>query len=91
MNHVTRSFFLLSLVVSCTAFAAKKPTNFVFFLVDDMGWADIGANGSKFHETPHIDKLAATGMKFTNGYFIVDFGEGIRESVFGEDLEAASS
>ena len=33
-----------------------------------MGWADIGANGSKFHETPHIDKLAATGMKFTNGY-----------------------
>ena len=33
-----------------------------------MGWADIGANGSRFHETPHIDKLAASGMRFTQGY-----------------------
>ena len=47
---------------------AKKPTNFVFFLVDDMGWADIGANGSTFHETPHIDRLAKSGMRFTQGY-----------------------
>lgn len=45
-----------------------KPMNFLFFLVDDMGWADVGAFGSTFHETPHIDKLAATGMKFTHGY-----------------------
>jgi len=47
---------------------AAKQTNFLFFLVDDMGWADIGANGSKFHETPHIDGLAASGMRFTQGY-----------------------
>ena len=33
-----------------------------------MGWADIGANGSKFHETPNIDRLAAGGMRFTQGY-----------------------
>ena len=33
-----------------------------------MGWADIGANGSKFHETPHIDRLAKSGMRFTQGY-----------------------
>jgi len=46
---------------------AKKP-NFIFFLVDDLGWADIGAFGSKFHETPHIDALASSGMKFTDGY-----------------------
>ena len=44
------------------------PTNFVFFLVDDLGWADIGCFGSSFYETPHIDELAATGMKFTNAY-----------------------
>ena len=47
---------------------AKKPTNFVFFLVDDMGMMDVGAFGSTFHETPHIDHLAKTGMKFNNGY-----------------------
>ena len=45
-----------------------KQTNFLFFLVDDMGWADIGANGSKFHETPNIDRLAKSGMRFTQGY-----------------------
>ena len=48
-----------------------KPTerkNFVFFLVDDLGWADLGYSGSTFHETPHIDALAASGMRFTQGY-----------------------
>jgi arylsulfatase A-like enzyme len=52
---------------AATVFAAPRP-NVVFFLVDDLGWADVGAFGSTFHETPHIDRLAATGMKFTQGY-----------------------
>lgn len=43
-------------------------TNFVFLLVDDLGWADVGCFGSTFYETPNIDGLAASGMKFTNGY-----------------------
>ncbi|MEZ6062042.1 MAG: sulfatase [Planctomycetaceae bacterium] len=43
-------------------------TNFVFFLVDDLGWADLGCFGSTFHETPNIDALAATGMRFTDAY-----------------------
>ncbi len=47
--------------------ASKRP-NFLFFLVDDLGWADVGCFGSTYHETPHIDALAASGMKFTNGY-----------------------
>ena len=37
--------------------------NFVFFLVDDLGWMDIGANGSSFYETPNIDKLAGEEAK----------------------------
>jgi len=45
----------------------RRP-NFVFFLIDDMGWADVGCNGSRFHETPNIDRLAAEGMRFTDGY-----------------------
>jgi len=44
-----------------------KP-NFVFILVDDLGWTDVGAFGSTFYETPNIDRLAATGMKFMQGY-----------------------
>ncbi len=47
---------------------SAKPTNFVFFLVDDLGWTDVGCFGSKFYETPHIDRLAASGMRFTNAY-----------------------
>ena len=38
----------------------KKP-NFVFFLVDDLGWKDLGCYGSTFYETPNIDRLAARG------------------------------
>jgi arylsulfatase A-like enzyme len=44
-----------------------KP-NIVFFLIDDMGWMDVGFNGSTFYETPNIDKLAKDGMQFTNAY-----------------------
>lgn len=42
--------------------------NFVFILIDDMGWKDIGCNGSEFYETPNIDRLAAEGMSFTDAY-----------------------
>jgi len=58
-------------VPSCTAVSAtklqKKP-NIVFILIDDMGWPDVACYGSKFHETPNIDRLARQGMKFTDAY-----------------------
>jgi arylsulfatase A-like enzyme len=44
-----------------------KP-NIVFFLIDDMGWMDVGFNGSTFYETPNIDKLAKEGMRFSDAY-----------------------
>ncbi len=46
----------------------EKPVNIVFILADDLGWADIGCYGSTFYETPNIDRLAATGMRFTDAY-----------------------
>jgi len=55
-------------IITAPALDAAKQTNFLFFLVDDMGWADIGANGSTYHETPNIDRLARSGMRFTQGY-----------------------
>jgi len=42
--------------------------NFILILIDDMGWTDTGCYGSKFYETPNIDRLAAEGMRFTDGY-----------------------
>ncbi|KXX69323.1 hypothetical protein AVL50_19975 [Flammeovirga sp. SJP92] len=42
--------------------------NIVFFFVDDMGISDLSCYGSDFHQSPNIDKLANTGMRFTNAY-----------------------
>jgi len=47
--------------------AADKP-NVIFILADDLGWTDLGCQGSKFYESPNIDKLAAGGIRFTSGY-----------------------
>jgi len=49
------------------ATSQTKP-NVIFFLVDDMGFMDVGFNGQKYFQTPNIDKMAADGMIFTNGY-----------------------
>lgn len=63
------AFPLAFLLGAPRAEAADKPLNVVFILVDDLGVMDIGANNPDcFYETPNIDKLAATGMRFTSGY-----------------------
>jgi arylsulfatase A-like enzyme len=47
--------------------AARRP-NIVFILADDLGYSDVACYGSKFYETPHIDRLAAEGVRFTDAY-----------------------
>ncbi len=42
--------------------------NFVFVLIDDLGWADLSCYGSTFYETPHLDALARSGVRFTQAY-----------------------
>jgi arylsulfatase A-like enzyme len=42
-----------------------RPPNIILILIDDMGWRDVSCYGSTFYETPHIDRLAAEGMSFT--------------------------
>lgn len=42
--------------------------NIVMIHVDDLGWTDLSAQGSTFYETPHIDGLGASGIRFTQGY-----------------------
>jgi arylsulfatase A-like enzyme len=50
------------------AHAVDKPLNFVFIMADDLGQRDLGCYGSTFYETPHLDALAASGVRFTSAY-----------------------
>jgi arylsulfatase A-like enzyme len=49
-----------------SSFAA--PPNIVLIFADDLGWKDVGYQGSDFMETPNLDRLTKEGMVFTNGY-----------------------
>src|SRR5690349_19198600 len=55
-------------VAGATAASPATRPNIVFILADDLGWTDLACYGSGYYETPNIDRLAAAGMKFTDGY-----------------------
>lgn len=62
---------LLASLASLPAAVPTEPVakpNVIVFLIDDLGWRDIGANGSTYYRTPHIDRLAAEGVRFTDAY-----------------------
>lgn len=62
-------FAICLILLSAPRTSARAASNVVFILVDDLGYMDIGANNPKtFYETPNVDRLAASGMRFTNGY-----------------------
>ncbi len=62
-----KSFGLLCLaLMACSVW--EQQYNVVFVLVDDLGYADVGAYGNTYHLTPNIDRLAAEGMRFTDAY-----------------------
>jgi arylsulfatase A len=48
--------------------AKDKPTNFVVFLTDDLGWGDLACYGHPVIKTPNLDKFAKQGMRFTQSY-----------------------
>lgn len=54
---------LLLLLLGITTLQAASPPNIVFILADDLGWTDTATYGSKYYETPNIDRLASQGMK----------------------------
>lgn len=61
-------FLCLALPAVASFGAAADRPNVVFILADDLGWRDLGCYGSTFHETPHLDRLAARGVRFTQAY-----------------------
>lgn len=64
---VVAGFGLLP-IIAFGANAEKKKPNVLFILADDFGNYDLSCMGSKFYETPNIDKIAKEGMIFTSGY-----------------------
>ncbi|NIJ44835.1 arylsulfatase A-like enzyme [Wenyingzhuangia heitensis] len=66
MLNLKSIFFFFISFYSCIQ-AQQKP-NIIFVLVDDLGYADVGFNGSKFYETPNLDKLAKNSLVVNNAY-----------------------
>lgn len=60
------SLFAVSLSFQPASAATAEKPNIIFILADDLGYTDVAAFGSKYYETPNIDKLAAQGMKLTS-------------------------
>ncbi|MCP4611625.1 MAG: sulfatase [Planctomycetes bacterium] len=81
-NRINRRQFLKSTVFSAAALtlpgcstdssgftkADNQKPNLLFILADDYGWSQLGCYGSKYYETPYIDRLARQGMRFTDAY-----------------------
>ena len=68
-TKTTRRAFLTAALGAGGLFGqAKRRPNFIIVLVDDLGWRDWGCYGHPYHETPHLDRLAAESVKFTQAY-----------------------
>jgi uncharacterized sulfatase len=65
--HLT-SLVCGALLAAGTAAGAPARPNIVFILADDLGWRDLRCYGSPWHDTPHLDRLAREGVRFTQGY-----------------------
>ena len=73
---MNRRDFLRTSALSAAAFAVSRRwvlprtqrPNFVLILIDDLGWNNVGFMGSRFYETPNLDRLAKDSVVFTNAY-----------------------
>jgi arylsulfatase A-like enzyme len=66
--HVAGSAWLFGLALTALGQAVVPPPNIVLIVADDLGYGDLGCYGATRITTPHIDRLAASGVRFTSGY-----------------------
>jgi arylsulfatase A-like enzyme len=64
----SRFLLLIALVSSVRAISAADKPNIILIVADDLGANDLGVYGSRFHRTPNLDALAASGARFTQAY-----------------------
>ena len=70
MNH-SLSILLGGLALSVGTVQARNANgrpNILYIMCDDMGYGDLGCYGQPYIQTPHIDRLAHEGMRFTQAY-----------------------
>jgi arylsulfatase A len=85
-----QSIALMLILLPSTAFANDKP-NVIVLLADDLGYSGLQCFGSDLHETPHLDKMAADGMKFTSAYSACTVCSPTRASVMTGKYPARSN
>ena len=73
MKKYLPALLLFAFASSCSALAQTAPPNIVVILADDLGYFDVGFNGSVDIPTPNIDSIAANGVLCTNGYVTEPF------------------
>ena len=59
---------LVGLGLVLSGLGAERHPNIIVVLADDLGWADLPCYGADLHETPHINRMAAEGVRFTRAY-----------------------
>jgi len=68
MKALRRCVFLVCVAGLLNITHAAARPNVVFIMADDLGYTDLGCYGSRYYETPHLDRMAAEGLRFTSGY-----------------------
>lgn len=99
VKPVTAITLLTLLVTAAAPLDAVARPNFVIIMIDDLGYADLGCYGNKRNDTPHIDRLANEGLKFTdfhsNGAMCsptrAALLSGLYQNRFGRDYDRALS
>ena len=59
---------LVGLAADAGAEEAEAPPNVILVMADDLGWGDVGFNGNEVVQTPHLDAMAAAGLRLTRFY-----------------------
>ncbi len=68
MKYLALLFFSLFVILSCSPTPESTKPNIIFIMADDMGYSDAGCYGQEVIQTPHIDRLASEGLRFTQVY-----------------------
>lgn len=69
MSYINRNQgFILAILSINSLWAQERKPNVILIYTDDVGYGDVGCYGAQLVSTPHIDKLAKEGVRFTNAY-----------------------